>query len=365
MREIHCPQTYRIQKEYPIYLGKGILEEVVKRIKPFQPNKVIVVTDSNVRKLYGEKITSILRETFPTDLIEIPAGEEHKTFECYQQLCHDIINEGVSKKTFLLLMGGGVLGNLAGFAASTIMRGLHFAHIPTTVMAQVDSTTGGKQAINLPQGKNLLGVFNDPQFILIDIDFLKTLSPREISCGLAECIKHALCQDEAFAQELLRVLNPEARYTEEQFISIIQKTIHLKINVLRMDPKEINEGKILVYGHTIGHAIETLSKGKLNHGEAISIGMVAAAKASVFFNEAKKNLIEIHETILKKAGLPTKIPSEITIEQIISQLKYDKKIAPAGELVLLEEIGKIHAIEGRIGDPVTADQVRTVLKECY
>ena len=258
-------------------------------------------------------------------------------------------------------MGGGVVGNLAGFAASTIMRGIDFAHLPTTVMAQVDSTTGGKQAVNMPQGKNLLGLFNDPKFILIDTYFLHTLPQREFSCGFAECIKHALCQDEDFVNELFLKFNKEHRYSESDLLSIVERTIKLKIDLLKMDPKEINEGKILVYGHTIGHAVETLSHGKLNHGESISIGMIFAAKASVALGFADKSLILVHEKVLTKAGLPIRIPDYIQSDNIVTQLSYDKKLSPQIELILLRQIGEPQAHEGRIGYPFNKERVLELL----
>jgi len=365
MKETYCPQTYRLSKEYPIYLGKGIIEQLNKRISPFKPNKVILITDSNVRKLHEERVSSLLKQEFNVTLLEIPPGEENKTFQVYTALCNEIINAGATKKSFLVILGGGVVGNLAGFAASTVMRGLNFCHVPTTIMAQTDSTTGGKQAVNLPQGKNLLGCFNDPQFIIIDIDFLKTLPKREVSSGLAECIKHGLCQDPEFVNELLTRLNPNRDYTSEDYFSIVNKTVDLKIKILKIDPKEINEGKVLVYGHTIGHAIETLSCGKLSHGESISIGMIATAKASVLLGIADDSLVEIHETLLTQTGLPTKIPPGITPEAIIKQLSYDKKIAPTPELVLLEDVGKMHQIDGRIGYPVDKETLLRILKLCY
>jgi len=364
MYEVYCPQTYRLNKEYPLYIGKRVLDELPKKIAPFKPNKVLLITDSNLSKLYSSKILSLLNQ-FETHLVEIPAGEENKNFQNYLDLCNKIIDLGATKSTFLVIMGGGMVGNLAGFAASTVMRGLNFAHIPTNIMAQVDSTTGGKQAINLSQGKNLLGVFNDPKFILIDIDFLKTLPKREISCGLAECIKHAICQDENFVDKLYGLLDQGSKYSEEDYLFIIKNTIDLKIKLLRMDPKEINEGKILVYGHTIGHAVETLSKGKLNHGESISIGMVAAARASVMFNIADNSLLEQHIDLLQKAGLPTKIIPEITYENIINQLKYDKKISSTMDLILLEKVGVVHHIEGRIGYPVDKEQLKEIILQCY
>ena len=240
MEKILAPYCDKVSKEYPVYLGIDILNELNERIKPYNTDKVIIITENNVNELYGKKVLEILKENFDSELVSIPAGEHYKTLETYSKLCEEVISKGVTKKSFIVLLGGGVLGNLGGFAASTIMRGLRFAYLPTTIMAQADSTTGGKQGVNTKAGKNLLGIFNDPEFVLIDIGFLKTLPKREIKCGLAECIKHALCQDREFYEELIKKLNPDAEYSIEDLWWIIEKTLRLKMDILRNIKKSKN-----------------------------------------------------------------------------------------------------------------------------
>jgi len=366
MEKILSPYCNKVNKEYPICLGIDVLNELNEKIKPYNPDKIIIVTENNVNKLYGDKVLNVIKKDFEADIVSIPAGEKYKTPKTYLNLCDEIISKDITKKSFVILLGGGVLGNLGGFAASTIMRGLRFAYLPTTIMAQADSTTGGKQGVNTKAGKNLLGIFNDPEFVFIDFGFLKTLPKREIKCGLAECIKHALCQDKEFYEELMKRLNPEAKYSLENLWFIIEKTLRLKMDILRMDPKEINEGKILVYGHTIGHAVETLSKGSLNHGESISIGMSCAGEISKILGFAGSRLVDKQKEILQKAGLPIKIPGEILKEGIIRQLGYDKKYGYGGkEFILLDYIGRMASIEGKYGIRVKPEFIEQAIDLCY
>ncbi len=366
MESILSPYCNKISKEYPVWIGINILHELNNKIKPYSPDKVVIVTENNVNKLYGEKVLNIIKKDFYAELISIPSGEKYKTPETYLNLCNELVEKEITKKSFIVLLGGGVLGNLGGFAASTVMRGLRFAYLPTTIMAQADSTTGGKQGVNTKAGKNLLGIFNDPEFVLIDIEFLKTLPKREIKCGLTECIKHALCQSREFYAELMGKLNPEAEYSLEDLEDIVKKTLRLKMNILRMDPKEINEGKILVYGHTIGHAVETLSKGNLNHGEAISIGMNAAGEIAKILGFAGSKLVKEQKEILEKAGLPIKIPEEILKEEIIKQLNYDKKYGYGGEeFILLDYIGRMAHMEGKYGIRVKPEFIEKAIDLCY
>jgi 3-dehydroquinate synthase len=262
------------QKEIPIYSGENISKNLGDYLSKVDFDKIMIITDSNVFKLWKNKLAENLKK-FEFDFFVFKAGEKAKNFKNYYKLCNDILDKGITKKSMILAFGGGVVGNIAGFVAATLFRGIKLIHVPTTIMAQADSTSGGKQAINSKHGKNTIGTFYEPEFILIDSKYLETLPEREIKCGIAECIKHALCQDKKLLEKL-----SQKNLDKVNLLKIIKKTIQLKIDVIEIDRKEINEGKILVYGHTIGHAIETLAKGKLNHGESISIGMCCVAKVS-------------------------------------------------------------------------------------
>lgn len=361
MKQLKCSPCVRITREYPILIGTGILKDnLLKLVKSYNPDKVIIISDTNVEKLYGEQIKTIIEEKYPVSIICILPGEENKTPETYLKLCDKVLQEKITKKSFILLLGGGIPGNIGGFVASTVMRGIKFGHIPTTIIAQADSTTGGKQGVNTKHGKNLLGLFNDPEFVIVDTEFLKTLTPKEIKGGLSECIKHALCQDKEFFNYLLDNLNHDAKYSHEILREIIFKTLKAKLEILRYDPKEINEGKVLVYGHTVGHAIETLANYKLTHGESISIGMMFAAYSSKELGIANDDLVKAHKDLLLKAGLPIEFLPYINEDNLIEQLRYDKKYATGMELVLLNQIGELYSKEGRIGYPADEGFIKKI-----
>jgi len=366
MQQLKCSPSKRVNREYPILVGTNILEEnLPKFLKSYEPDKVVIITDTNVEKLYGEKIISLVDKYFETHLVAMPAGEKNKTPEIYLDLCDQVLAKKITKKSFILLLGGGVPGNVGGFVASTVMRGIKFGHLPTTIIAQADSTSGGKQGVNTKRGKNLLGLFNDPEFVLVDTIFLKTLPKREIKCGLAECVKHALCQDKDFVNYLAQVLNPEAEYSAEVMQEILFRTLQAKLEVLRYDPKEVNEGKVLVYGHTVGHVIETIGDYKLNHGEAISIGMMFAAYAAKELGFADEEMVKSHRELLAKTGLPLDFPEYVNEENLLEQLRYDKKYTTEMELILLNKVGELQHVDGRIGHTTNEDFVRTVVKKYF
>ena len=366
MKQLQCSPCKRLSRDYPVIIGTNILKDkLLPLMESYNPDKIVIITDENVEKLYGDQVSSLLRNKFSTFVISMPAGEENKTPQTYLDLCNKVLSKGITKKSFILILGGGIPGNVGGFVASTVMRGLRFGHIPTTIISQADSTTGGKQGINTNLGKNLLGLFNDPEFVIVDTIFLKTLAIREIKSGLAECIKHALCQDNEFVNYLLQHLNPEAIYSHEVLQEIIFRTLRTKLETLRYDPKEINEGKLLVYGHTVGHAIETLANYKLTHGEAISMGMMFAAFAAKEQGFASDELVKTHKELFLKAGLPISFPDYINEENLLQQLKYDKKYTTEIELVLLNKIGELYDENGRIGYATNENFISQICKKYF
>jgi len=264
-----------------------------------------------------------------------------------------------------VLLGGGITGNLGGFAASILYRGIKFVHVPTTLMHMVDSSTGGKQAVDSTFGKNSIGNFYEPEFIFIDRTFLETLPDREIRSGLAECIKHALCQDRNFYEYILN--RSHALISQRDMADwqqIIERTVRLKLDVLEKDSYELNEGMALVYGHTLGHAIESASGYKLTHGESISIGMFAAAKIATRLGLCSHSLLNEHERILATLGLPVAIPKEIESTDIIKFLTYDKKhVDQPMTFVLLEQVGQLYMNRGIVPYRVPDKLVETVVHE--
>ncbi|MFH1916409.1 MAG: 3-dehydroquinate synthase [Nanoarchaeota archaeon] len=341
--------------ECPIVFGKNILVELPARLKKLSADKFYLITDSIVKDIYGDKLArAIIDENLSCELLSFPAGEPSKTFTTLNLLATRILSLGLTKKTVLVLLGGGVVGNLAGMLASLLMRGVRFVHVPTTIMAQADSTTGGKQAVNTEHGKNLLGTFYEPEFIYIDPILVTTLSKREYASGMAEIIKHGLCQ----SKKLLDMME------KSTYESVLKETIRLKTAIIESDPRERRQGMILVYGHTIGHALETVSHHRLTHGEAISIGMVAASRISYHLGFCDRRLIEKHEQILKKHNLPIRIPQGLQNKDLLQVLYYDKKERVEEiPFVLLEEIGKVKMQDDRWTVEVPKIIISDVIKE--
>ena len=337
----------------PIVLGQNYLTDLAPRLKELEADRFYIVTDSNVRKLYGDQLLEHLRNSgMRANLFDFPAGEPQKTFTTLNSLAHAILESGISKRSCLLVLGGGVVGNIAGFLAAILMRGVRFVHVPTTVMAQIDSSTGGKQAINMPQGKNLLGTFYEPEFIYLNPGFIETLPIREYRAGIAEAIKHGFCH----APEILDCIQVG------EYRRIMIETIRRKCEIMARDPREKEEGLILVYGHTIGHALETVCKHKLNHGEAISIGMVAAAELSAELGFADQAFVDEQRDLLGGQGLPTTLPHDLDVEAIIKALYYDKKERKDQvPFILLRSKQDIVRVNGSFAIPVSEAVVRGVL----
>lgn len=346
-------------KKISILEGPSVLESLSTHLNTLDFDKVIVVTDSNVKNKCFAKLEPQLNG-LEYKVFSFTAGESSKTLNTYELLSNQILDWGVTKRSLLIAFGGGVVGNLAGFLAATLLRGIKLLHIPTTVMAMADSTTGGKQGVNTTHGKNLLGTFYEPEFILIDYSLLETLTNRQICNGIAECIKHALCQSE----ELLTYITQQGAIEKPELKKIITSTIQLKLKVLQKDPLEQNVGKILIYGHTIGHAVEFLSKGELLHGEAISIGMCFAAKLANKLGLMSYLDVAKHYQAFKAWNLPTTIPKEIDDDSILEILQYDKKHQRTRlEFALLESIGIPYLADGSYSLPVELSKVKTVLRE--
>jgi 3-dehydroquinate synthase len=360
MKEIHY-FTNDHAKKVSMFLGHSELENLPKRLKLLNFDKVVIITDSHIKRVCFNKLESKLKgQTYKVFSFE--AGEASKQLKTYELLANQIFNWGITKRSLLIAFGGGVVGNIGGFLASTLHRGIKLVHIPTTVMAMADSTTGGKQGVNTKHGKNLLGTFYQPEFILIDFSLLETLSDRHITNGIAECIKHALCQN----KETLSRLTQMGIQGKPQLNEIIASTIQQKLEILNQDPKEQGVGKILIYGHTIGHALEFLSEGKLLHGEAISIGMCFAARLSNILGIMPDSEVDKHYEAFHAWGLPTSIPKEFDTDSILELLRHDKKHKKAAlEFVLLESIGKAYKGDGSYSLPVDTTMVKSVLQGMY
>ncbi len=276
--------------------------------------KIVVITDGNVAPIFHDRIKDCLPKAM---IIVVEPGEQSKTMQVAEQLCQDLLEDGFTRNSVVIGLGGGMITDLAGFVASIYMRGVAFIAMPTTLLGMIDASVGGKTGVNLG-AKNIIGTFYPAEVILIDLDFLKTLPEHEMKTGVAEVIKYAAVLDASLEKVLMS--------DEIDFIKILEKGLRTKATVCNKDLKEGGVRKILNFGHTLGHAIEYLSKYKLSHGEAISIGMVLANKIAQKLGKQSKETGERIEAMLKRYDLPTEMPKNIKLKDAIEMVYRDKKM---------------------------------------
>lgn len=333
------------ERSYEIIIGKGSLHFIGERLLRFSLGKKIgIVTNPVVSELYSEKVlNSLKKEGFEPYLIIIPDGEIYKDYFWAYHILTKMLEFGFDRRSSLIALGGGVIGDITGFVASVYMRGIAYIQVPTTLLSQVDSSVGGKTAVNHPLGKNMIGTFWQPILVWIDVETLDSLPDREFISGLSEIIKYGIIWDKEFFEFLAENREKILKKDKDLLISIIKRSCEIKAEVVSRDERESFLRAILNYGHTIGHAIETLTGySTYLHGEAIAIGMVTEAKISNilgFLN--KESFLKIKETI-KNFGLPIEIPSIFDPSLMIKTILLDKKnIEGKIRIVIPEEIGKM------------------------
>jgi len=320
------------------------IAEVVSEV--LQPGAAVVLTDSNVGPRHAGSVAGDLESGGwrVLEVISVPAGESSKSLTVYEEVIHDLAASGLTRDGTLFALGGGVAGDLAGFVAATYMRGISFVALPTTLLAMVDSSVGGKVGVDLPEGKNLVGAFLRPCLVAADLARLDTLPDRELSRGLAEVVKMGLLAGGFFFDNLALV--EAARLRDAVALrTLVLDSVRFKAGVVAEDELETGRRAILNYGHTIGHALETVADYALPHGEAIAVGMAAAAHLSR--EKFGTDLVALHEDLLQSAGLPAKVPAADP-EKILAAMGSDKKRrsgdgsggSPTHRFVLLEDIGR-------------------------
>ena len=329
------------ERAYDILIGSGV------RNLAAAPDGVrrMVVTDSNVAALCGGWLDTL----GASERFVFPAGEESKKIDTVVEICRRAAALNFDRSSRFLAVGGGVTGDMAGFAAAIFMRGIAFEQIPTTLLAMVDSSVGGKTGVDIPEGKNLIGAFHQPRRVLIDPDFLRTLPEKEIRCGLAEIVKTAVLFDEKLFAELERdpvaLLTPGA--DPGRYAAIIRRCCELKAEVVARDEREAGIRALLNYGHTFGHAVELLSGFSISHGEAVAIGMTAAAEVAVRRGRWSRADAERQKALLAALGLPCAVPQTFDNERIVKAMEHDKKnLAGKITLVLPRRIGEAEVMRG-------------------
>ena len=330
------------ERSYPIWIGSGILENLGAALQAVDfPRRVAMITNTTVGRLYGATVLNSLASAgFTAVPVELPDGEEYKNLQTLERVYDSLIDHGFDRSCGILALGGGVIGDLAGFAAATFLRGIPFVQVPTTLLSQVDSSVGGKTGVNHPLGKNLIGAFYQPRHVHIDVETLRTLPPREFAAGMAEVIKYGIIRDRPFFDWLAGERENLGRLRPESLVRAVKRSCQIKADVVEVDEKENSLRAILNFGHTFGHAVETLAGyGRIKHGEAVAIGMVVAATAARELGLCTPEEVAAIRGILEAFGLPV-VPPPFSLEDYLQAMGRDKKIREGTlRLVLNQGIG--------------------------
>ena len=338
---------------YPVVIGRGLLATVGDRIKErLAPARCATISDTNVGPRFAVQLQNSLRAAgFEPTLITVRAGEHSKTLEQAGAICEQMLEAGLDRQSFVIGLGGGVIGDLSGFVAAIFERGIPHAQIPTTLLAMVDSSIGGKTGVNTRAGKNLIGAIHHPSLVIDDVDLLQTLSRRELNQGYAEIIKHAIIADPGVFKAVEDITN---------LAPLIKRNVEIKARIIANDERDrTGQRAILNFGHTVGHAIESAGDYKtFLHGEAIGLGMIAAAIISEKRAGLKRGERDAIVDVLSKFGLPTKLPPNFPREKIYGALKFDKKFE-AGKIrfVVTPKIGSAN-----LSHDVTMEDIREAVE---
>ena len=343
MRTVKVPLGDR---SYSIKIGNELLPNLGKECRRLKlGTRCALITDSKVGPIYSKTAMSSLRKSgFEPIEIRVPAGETAKSLKTIQSSYDKLAKHRIERSSFIVALGGGVVGDMAGFLAASYLRGIGFVQVPTTLLSQVDSSVGGKVGVNLKAGKNLVGAFYQPRLVLCDLNTIKTLPKRELRAGLAEVIKYGIIEDSKLFQRIERKMSNLLSLDTIEMAYIVARSCQIKAKIVEQDETENGLRAILNYGHTIGHALEAISSyGKFLHGEAISIGQVAASKISRDLLGLSQSEVDRIEALFTAAGLPTKIHlSKNEMKKLLAAMKLDKKVTDGKvNFVLANTIGKV------------------------
>ena len=344
------------ERSYNIVIGSRILPKLGLRVKKFRPSKIAIISNKTIFPLYRDLLFGPLRQYhIVPEIILLPDGEEYKDLLWTYYIHGELLKARFDRNSLLIAFGGGVVGDITGFIASTYMRGIRYMQVPTTLLAQVDSSVGGKTGVNHPLGKNMIGSFYQPSLVLIDVDILRTLPKREFYAGMAEIIKYGVISDRELF-DYLETHIEDILSLGDGLIHVIRRSCEIKAEVVSKDEKEGGLRAILNFGHTIGHAIETVTGYKrFLHGEAVAIGMCAAADLAVRMNIFREDEANRLRGLVEKYSLPSRIPDDLNVSEMMNAMEVDKK-ARAGRLrfILPEAIGRVRIEE---------DTDREIIKE--
>ncbi|HEX4125537.1 MAG TPA: 3-dehydroquinate synthase [Tepidisphaeraceae bacterium] len=343
--------TYKVRIEPGLLTRLGSIQTPASTLH-------IIITDANVKSLYGESLEKSFRDAGRRVLLmDFPPGEDHKTIATASDLYDRILPAGVERSSLVIALGGGLVGDLAGFVAATLLRGVPFLQVPTTLLAMVDASVGGKTGVNHAVGKNLIGAFHQPREVMIDPAVLKTLPADELRGGLAECIKHEIIRDAEGFTELEKTIDSALAVDVPYLAKLVAHNVAIKAAVVAADPFEHGERAHLNFGHTFGHAIETLSDYRYSHGQSVALGMVAASRLATRLKMLDADSRDRIIALIRKAGLPTG-GLELATQSVLDAMLFDKKVKDRRvRFILPDRIG--HVV---IRDNVPADMVKSAVE---
>ena len=350
---------------YAVTIAPGALETIGELVGRNAPaHRVAIITDSNVGPVYADRVRAQLSRDTRVSVLTIPAGEAHKTRETWASLTDELLASGHGRDTTIIALGGGVVGDLAGFVAATFMRGVPYVQVPTSLLAMIDASVGGKTGVDTPAGKNLVGAFHQPVAVVADTSTLETLPVEHLRAGMAEAIKHGVIADAAYFESVVAAAShlDEPHAGRELPIDLVGRSVEIKADVVSRDEREGGVRKTLNFGHTIGHAVELLSDFTLLHGFAVGIGMIyESTLAERMGIAAAGTAARVHEAVLA-AGLPVVRPHRIAIDDVVRATHGDKKArAGQAEYALPARIGEMAASDRGWSLPVGDALVREVL----
>lgn len=359
MKTLRIPLKRSVNESYKIYCGEGILASLPLYLKKKKyGKKYVIITDSTVKKLYAEKLQKHLKKHGITSfIIPFPAGEKSKNLQTVEKICSQMNLMGIERGDCVIALGGGVTGDIAGFVASIYRRGIPFIQCPSTLLAMTDSSIGGKTGVDMPEGKNMIGTFTQPEDVFIDIALLVSLPEVELLNGMAEIVKHAVIADKGLFRFIEKNTREILNLDPKKIMKMLVRSITVKKKIVEADPHEQSIRAFLNYGHTIGHALEQVSEYEIPHGQGVAIGMVLInAIARKYRVLSEKNCNRIN-TLLYKLGLPNTIPKKYKTDAIYAAMTRDKKVAN-GELwyIIPRKIGKV----GLTKDITQADVVEAI-----
>jgi 3-dehydroquinate synthase len=346
--KIHVPITEHRDASYDILIGRGLLADLPALVRAAcDAPRYAVITDSHVGPLYGRAAVARCHDgTFHAELFEFPAGEWNKTRETWATLCDKLLAAQFGRDSAVIALGGGVVGDVAGFVAATYLRGVPYVQVPTSLLAMIDSSIGGKTGVDAPAGKNLLGTFHQPRRVVADLDTLGTLAPVQIAAGMSEAIKHGVIADADYFAFLEREQPAIAAKDPSALAWAVQRSVEIKAAIVAADEREAGRRAVLNFGHTVGHAIEASARFALLHGEAVAIGMSYEARLAEALEIAERGTADRVRALIERYGLPLERPENAAVDDLIAAMQLDKKARAATvRFALPRAIGVMHGSE--------------------